>query len=62
MLAMTILIPPNAQLIAVSATNHMYAAGWMGSLSDGSVVTDESWKCSPEYSPNWFAIDFNDNH
>ena len=56
----TVSVPPTTRVIAVSATNHLYGAGWRGALSDGSVVTDESWKCTNTFANGWQNPGFDD--
>ena len=54
-------IPSNARVIAISVTNIQNNAGFKASFSDGSVVTDGSWKCSEKFTDGWQRVDFNDS-
>ena len=54
-------IPSNAQVIAVKVTNPGGSTGWKGALSDGSVVTDGSWRCTSTYADGWQNVNFNDS-
>ena len=56
-------IPSNSRVIAVQVTNLFAgpAGGFKGALSDNSVVTDGSWKCSPTFTNGWQNIDFDDS-
>ena len=53
-------IPRETKVIAVSITNYEGGAGFKAALSDNSVVSDDSWKCSSTFSENWQKIDFDD--
>ena len=55
------IVPLNTKLIAVSITNRDGAAGWKGSFYDGSLVTDDSWKCTSNFYSGWYKVDFDDN-
>ena len=52
----------NAQILAVSVSSASVGSlqGWIGAASDGSIVTDDSWKCSSTYTAGWQNIYFND--
>ena len=55
-------IPNHAQVIAISVTNKfMTFGGLRAAMSDGSVVSDSSWKCTIEYVKDWQNVDFDDS-
>ena len=55
-------IPENTQVIAVSVTNiFMTFGGFRAAMSDGSIVSDSSWKCSIKFISGWQNIDFDDS-
>ena len=55
-------IPNQAQVIAISITNVLMTfGGFRAAMSDGSVVSDSSWKCSLALATaGWQSIDFDD--
>ena len=57
----TVSVPSTTKVIAVAATNHLYGAGWRGAMSDGSVVTDGSWKCTSTFYDGWQNPGFDDS-
>src|SRR6218665_2465120 len=51
----------NIQIIAVQASSNLgIVAGIVVSTSDGSIVTDITWKCTSVVEIGWTAIDYND--
>ena len=55
-------IPENTQVIAVSVKNiFMTFGGFRAAISDGSIVSDNSWKCSKKFISGWQNIDFDDS-
>ena len=54
-------IQSKTQVIAVSITNIAGAAGFKAALSDSSVVTDGSWKCSSTFTNGWQNVGFDDS-
>ena len=55
------LIPKNIHLIAVHVSNVMDKAGFKAVASDGSIVSDSSWKCTSVLTSGWQEIDFDDS-
>ena len=53
----------DARLLAVSVTTRDSEGGWKGvlSTSDGSIISDDTWKCSSAFSNDWYSHDFNDS-
>ena len=56
-------IPNQAQVIAISVTNlFMTFGGFRAAMSDGSVVSDSSWKCSLALAyGDWQSTAFDDS-
>ena len=49
------------KVIAISVTNVLGYGAFKAALSDGSVVSDSSWKCSPKFFYDWQLVDFDDS-
>jgi hypothetical protein len=54
-------IKNTTQVIAIKVKNTSGHGGLLGSLSDGSVVTDETWKCTGKLYASWTSVDFDDS-
>ena len=54
-------VPRTATVIAIQVTNTAGPGGLKAAFSDGSVVTDSSWKCSSTLTSGWQNIDFDDS-
>ena len=54
------LVSSNAQVLAVKIVNRLFVGGWRGSFSDGTVLTDRTWKCNSHYYPGWPNANFED--
>ena len=55
-----IFVTNTLQVIAISVTNIVGHGAFKAALSNSSVVSDGSWKCSSKFSYDWQLIDFND--
>ena len=56
-----ILLPPYGRLIAVTAIDTTSTcAGILASVTGDYLVTDASWKCHTDSSPQWYTLGFND--
>ena len=56
----TVDLPWGTRVIAVAGTNNYGQAGILASSSDGSILTDASWKCSKILEDDWMEETFND--
>jgi hypothetical protein len=54
-------IKGTTQVIAIKVNNTKGYGGLLGSSSDGSVVTDETWKCTTDLYAKWTDVDFDDS-
>ena len=54
-------IPNKTKVIAVSITNYGGEPGFKAALSNTSVVSDDSWKCSSTFTDGWQKIGFDDS-
>ena len=54
-------VPQNAQLLAVAVTNIYGYANLKGALTNGTMITDGSWKCTATYADGWHKIGFDDS-
>ena len=55
-------VPLSAQILAVSVTNLHGVAGLRGALTNGTVITDSSWKCTTTLNDGWQDITFDDSN
>ena len=60
-LSSKVFIPNILEVIAISVTNIHKFGAFKAALSDGSVVSDGSWKCSPKLFSDWQLVDFDDS-
>ena len=54
-------VPSSATVIAIQVTNIKGPGGFKAAFSDNSVVSDDSWKCSPILTTNWQNVGFDDS-
>jgi hypothetical protein len=54
-------IKGTTRVIAIKVKNTKSYGGLVGSLSDGSVITDRTWKCTRKLYANWTKVDFDDS-
>lgn len=54
-------IQGTTRVIAIKVRNTKSYGGLVGSLSDGSVITDQTWKCTRKLFANWTKVDFDDS-
>ena len=48
-------------MIAVKITDYGVIGGLLGSFSDGTTVTDSSWRCSRTFYDGWTAPNYDDS-
>ena len=54
-------ITNDMKVIAIQISNQNTIGGLIGSLSNGKIVTDETWKCSRELEEGWTTASFDDS-
>ncbi|ESO04921.1 hypothetical protein HELRODRAFT_171923 [Helobdella robusta] len=47
--------------LAVKAWNNYIKGGFIANTADHYILTNSTWKCSMNYTENWYEIDFDDS-
>jgi hypothetical protein len=58
---LTTIVPLSTRVIAVKVINRSWIGGLLGSLDNGTVITDNSWKCTRQWQSKWAHADCDDS-
>lgn len=57
----TVLMTGDSRLLAVQVESSQILSGMIASSDRDDILSDDSWKCTNDFHPDWMALGFNDN-